>query len=643
MGLPDRDPLPQASAAPAMNGASRAPSPRGVFGHPGTWAGGLALVALLIVGMAPWTVSRGALRDSISAQIRSAAGVYVFPRGEAHLSLLPRPRVKLDDLAMVDANGALVVEASSMSGDIRLLPLLAGRLEVAEIALTEPRIVIDVDRAPLTTAGAAVRAAEAPKTGAEAEKTTAARLGVLALTNGTVTLRRGGEAIATAEHINARLDWRTVGAPAALTADLDWRGKRQQFVLWVSQPVALLRGGLSPVTLEARNAETTLTMTGKGNIAVKPRFDGHLQLATTAAADLAASLGLMVELPAVLDTASLDGDLVATPASVAMTNMRLVTGDETFEGTLALQSVSGGRPLLAGTLATQAVSLRPYFETAPALLTADGRAGAQPFDATTHGGLDLDIRLSAGKLRYGRLQASDAALSLMAKDGRFEASIADASAYGGALKARAVVAAGETGGPADLQATIAMRGVDWAAVDRDLSGQGRLTGTADVSASLQASGDSVQRMARSLSGQARINLRNGDLGGLDVPGTLARLDKRPLAAAIDLGSGRTRFDSAQLPFEISNGNAVVTDGTIIAPDFAMALAGSVQIPEGQAAMTATVRPAKAAADTAGFVFDVAGPWNRPSFLPDVRSLIRRSGAASPLFGTTSAPAPASSQ
>ena len=643
MGLPDRDLSPQASAAPALNVTTGASASRGSFGRPWMWAGGLALVALLVVGMAPWTVSRGALRDSISAQIRSAAGVYVFPRGEAHLSLLPRPRVKLDDLAMVDANGALVVEAASMSGDIRLLPLLAGRLEVAEIALTEPHIVIDVDRAPLTTAGAAVRAAEAPQNGAEADKTTSARLGVLALMNGTITLRRGGEAIATAERINARLDWRTVGAPAALTADLDWRGKRQQFVLWISQPVALLRGGLSPVTLEARNADTTLTMTGKGNIAVKPRFDGHLQLATTAAADLAGSFGLKVGLPAVMDNTSLDGDLVVTPSSVAITNLRLVTGEETFEGTLALQSVLGSRPLLTGTLATQAVSLQPYLGTSPPLMTADGRLSAQPFDATTRAGPDLDIRLSAGKLRYGRLQASDAALSLMATDGRFEVSIADASAYGGTLKARAVVAAGASGGPADLQATIAMRGVDWGAVDRDLSGQGRLTGTADLSASLQASGDSMQRMARSLSGQARIDLRNGDLGGLDVPGTLARLDKRPLAAAVDLGSGRTRFDSAQLPFEISNGNAVVADGEILAPDFAMALAGSVQIPEGQTAMTATVRPANAAADTAGFVFDVAGPWNRPSFLPDVRSLIRRSGAASPLFGTTTAPVPASSQ
>ncbi len=638
MGLPDRDPLPPSPAAEMK----RQSALRGAFGRPVYWAGGAAAVVVLIAILAPWTVSRSALRDSISAQLRSAAGVYVFPRGEASLSLLPRPRVRLDDLAMVDPNGALVVEAASMSGDIRLLPLLAGRLEVAEVALTAPRITIDIDRAPLTTAGAAVRATETQVTGTAADKAGTARLGVLSIANGTLTLRRNGNAIAVAERMNARLDWRTVGSPAALTADLDWRGKRQQFVLWVSQPIDLLRGGLSPVTFEARNAETTLVMAGKGNVAVKPRFDGRLQLATTAAPDLMASLGLDVGLPAIMSSTSLDGDLVATPNSLALTNLRLVTGDEVFEGTLALQAMPGARPLLAGTLATQAVSLLPYLETSPPLTTTDGRLSAQPFIAP-RSGPDLDIRLSAGRLRYGRLQATDAALSVLAKDSRFEVSIADASAYGGAVKARAVVAAGEQGAPSDLQATFVMRGVDWAAVDRDLSGQGRLTGTADVNASLQASGDSMQRMARTLSGQGRINLRNGDLGGLDVPGTLARLDKRPLAAATDLGSGRTKFESAKLPFEIANGNATVTGGEIVAAEFAMALAGSVQIPEGQAAMTATVRPANAAGDATGFVFDVAGPWNRPSFVPDVRGLIRRSGAASPLFGTTSAPAPASSQ
>lgn len=597
--------------------------------RPVAWVAGLLILVLGIAALAPWTVSRGALREQIAAQLRSAAGLYVFPRGAAHISVLPRPRVRLDDVALVDPNGALVVEAASLTGDIRLFPLLGGRLEVTEVDLATPRVSVDVDRAPLTTAGAAVRAASASAESPEARKTDAARLGVLSLSNGTVSLRRNGVAFATAERVNARLDWRSVASPAALTADLDWRGSHQQFVLWVSQPATILRGGSSPVTLQAQSPETTINMAGAATVAAQPRYEGTLQVTTTSAPKLLSTLDLGVSLPTGTKAVALAGDLVATQSASTLSNLRLDAGGETFEGTLALQTVPNARPLLSGTLATRSFSLTPYLPSG-FLTGSDGRPNAEPFDADIRSGPDLDLRLSAGQLRYQRLHANDAALSVLSKDNRTELSIADASAYGGAIRGRVVVVDGDEG-RSDLQGTLLMRAIDWAALDRDLSGQGRLSGTADVTASVQTSGDSVLHMMRSLSGSGRLILTGGELGGLDLPGTLARLEKRPLAAAVDLGSGRTRFDHATLPFEIDSGVAKLGDGEIAGAGFSMALSGTIQIPEGQTAMTAAVRPAAPAQDSAGFTFEIAGPWNRPNFTPDVQGLIRRSDAASPLF------------
>ena len=585
------------------------------FAGPLPWVAGFAILAIGGAAIAPWTISRGALREEIAGQLRSSAGLYVFPRGAAHVSLLPRPRIRLDDVALVDPNGALVVETASLTGDVRLLSLLGGRLEVTEVDLVRPRISIDIDRAPLTTAGAAVRVANASADSPEGRKADAARLGVLSLSDGTVTLRRNGVSVGAADKVNARLDW---------------RGARQQFILWVSQPASLLRGGNSPLTLQVRSPATTVNMAGSVNVAVKPRYEGQLQIATTSLPAFLSSLDLGLSAPPALSAITLAGDLVATPSSATVTNLRLEAGGESFEGTLALQGAPGARPLLSGTLATPSLSLTPYLS--PVALTGpDGRPNSEPFDVAVKPGPDLDLRLSAGRLRYQRLQARDAALSVLTRDGRTELSIADATAYGGAFKGRAVAETRTESGQTDIQATLLMRGIDWAALDRDLSGQDRLTGTADVAASLQASGSSILQLMRSLTGSGRVALKGGDLGGLDIPGTLARLDKRPLAAATDLGSGRTRFDQANLPFEIEGGVAKIDKAEIVAQSFAMVLSGSIQIPDGQTAMTAAVRPASAANDAAGFAFDVAGPWNRPTFTPDVRGLIRRSGAASPLF------------
>ena len=606
--------------------------------RPLPWAAGLLILVLGIAALAPWTVSRGALREQIAGQLRSAAGLYVFPRGAAHISLLPRPRVRLDDVAMVDPNGALVVETASLTGDIRLFPLLGGRLEVTEVDLVSPRVSVDVDRAPLTTAGAAVRAASASAETPEAKKADSARLGVLSLSNGTVALRRNGVVFATAERVNARLDWRSVASAAALTADLDWRGVRQQFILWVSQPATLLRGGDSPLTLQVKNPDTTINMAGAASVAAQPRYQGKLQMATTSAPGLLSMLDIGVSLPPGTKAMSLTGDLVATASATTLSNLRLDADGDVFEGTLALQSLTNSRPLLSGTLATRSFSLTPYLPSG-IFTGSDGRPSPEPFDADARPGPDLDLRLSAGRLRYQRLQASDAAISLLSKDNRTELSIADASAYGGSVKGRLVVVDGDEG-RSDLQGTLMMRALDWAALDRDLSGQGRLSGTADVTASVQTSGNNVLHMMRSLAGSGRVTLTSGDLGGLDIPGTLARLDKRPLAAAVDLGSGRTRFDHATLPFEIENGIAKLGNGEIAGVGFSMALSGTIQLPEGQTAMTAAVRPVAPAKDGAGFSFEVAGPWNRPNFTPDVQGLIRRSDAASPLFVLPVATAPA---
>ena len=44
---------------------------------------------------------------------------------------------------------------------------------------------------------------------------------------------------------------------------------------------------------------------------------------------------------------------------------------------------------------------------------------------------ELDLRISAAKLRYGGVQADDAAMSVLLKGGRMELTIADAQAYKG--------------------------------------------------------------------------------------------------------------------------------------------------------------------------------------------------------------------
>ena len=79
-----------------------------------------AALCLTVLGLgaaiAPWTVSRGALREEIAAQLRSSSGLYVFTTGPSTFSLLPRPSISFDNISFVDPRGALVIEADRMTG-----------------------------------------------------------------------------------------------------------------------------------------------------------------------------------------------------------------------------------------------------------------------------------------------------------------------------------------------------------------------------------------------------------------------------------------------------------------------------------------------------------------------------------------------
>jgi AsmA protein len=635
------DKSPQATAAGPQDASAPQGSPRGwrgiVTGRRGRIVGAVLVVMALGAAIAPWSVSRDVLREEIAGQLRSSSGLFVFTRGRASVSLLPRPHVRFDNLAFVDPNGAMVIETEAMRGDVRILPLLAGRLELSEVTLDRPSITIDVDRHPMTTAGAAVRAADTPRSSPQSARADAARLGILTIIDGSARIRRDGAAFAVLEHIEARLDWRTVASPVNLVARALYRGSPHELSLWIGEPASVLRGEPSPLALQIRGAGSSFTTTGQAVATPRARYEGKVQLSTSSMPELLHSAGVDLGLPAILSAMTIDGDLVATPTGAMLNALKLRAGDDDFEGTLALQATGSGA-LLSGTLATQSLSMAPYFVDLPALTNADGHVSGETLDLRRASGLDLDLRLSAAHLRYGRLRADDAAMSLLAKAGKFELSIADATAYNGAVKARAVIGP-STAGTFDMQANVQMRGVDWGAVDWELGGQQRIVGIADAALSVEGNGDTFQHVARDLHGQGRLSMTKGDIAGLDLVGTLSRLDKRPLAAATDMGSGHTPFDRGSIALDIKSGVGEVTSGSVVGPGYAMDLGGTVQIADGQLALKAAVRPAVNGATDASapaFVFEASGPWTRPSFLPDVHGWIRRSDAASPLFGTPAA-------
>ena len=595
--------------------------------------GALGLLALgLGAAIAPWTVSRGALREEIAAQLRSSSGLYVFASGPSTFSLLPHPSISLDRVMFVDPRGALVIEAERLAGQIRWLPLLAGRLELDRAEIVSPRLTVDIDGHPMTAAGAAARAAGAKPATPEAIKADAARLGTISFVDGTAVLRRRGQTVDEIDHIDATLDWRTISAPAALDGEATWRGQRGAISLWIARPSDLLRGDGTPMTLQISAPALKLSATGSAISGPRPQFDGRIVASCPSMRDLVGLLGGGVPLPATLGAASLDARTDASPTAVNFSALRLSLDGADYEGALAWR-MDDTRPQLSGTLATKSIDLREALRYMPALVDEDGHFSREPILWRERDAFDLDLRLSAVRATWDRMQAHDVAGAILLKDGRLEASLADASLYKGDLKARVVLGADDKG--TDFKANIQARGIDWSALGWDRFGDSHLSGAANAHLTVEGSGASFDQIARALSGHGDIDLSNGDILGLDVERALRRIDKKPLASAIDIRNGRTTFDHARVSATIVEGVATIEDAAVEGESFAINLSGAAQIAERQMNLRALVSPTNDSGQSRtgalGFSFDIVGAWDHPDIVPDARGLIRRSGAAQPLF------------
>ncbi|MFT4098404.1 MAG: AsmA family protein [Rhodoblastus sp.] len=607
---------------------------------PADWLGRgwrLAGVAAAMLGLgaaiAPWTVSRTALREEIAAQLRSSSGLYVFIEGPSTFSLLPSPHVKLGRVNFVEPQAALVLQTESLTGQLRWLPLLTGQLQLQRAELLRPQLTIDLDGRPMTRAGAVVRAADAKPATPEADKTDRARLGVVSFVDGAAVLRRGGAAVENLDHIDATLDWPTVSSPAALDGEATWRGQRGTVALWIARPSEMLRGEPSRLTFQVKSPLVSVQANGEAISGARPHFEGRLIASTTALRDVVETMRGAVPLPLSLGPASIDAKADAGPKGLDLAGVQLKLDNSSYEGSLSWR-VDDERPQLSGTLATSALDLRDLMGALPPLVERDGHFSRDPIAWRDQHALDIDLRLSAARATWDRLQARDVAGALLLRAGRLEASLADASLYKGTVKARLVMAPAQSGG-VQMKSDIEARGVDVGALGWDRFGATRLAGAANVSLTMEGAGASADQIARGLTGRGDVDFEKGEIVGLDVARILRRIEKRPLASGLDINSGRTPFSSAHMSADIAGGVATFTDGVVQGEGFTMTMTGGAQIADRQIALHASVVSADSRGDqkpdAPAFAFDVSGPWDRAALAPDAGSFIRRSGAARPLL------------
>jgi AsmA protein len=286
--------------------------------------------------------------------------------------------------------------------------------------------------------------------------------------------------------------------------------------------------------------------------------------------------------------------------------------------------------LVQATLAADTLDLTPYV-SGIRLLAANKRNWDQlPITLDGIEDLNLDLRLSAARIKIAQAELGRTAVAANMRDGKLDITIGEAQAFGGVIKGSIGVAIADGG--VEANSHLQFVDVDLESSLREVFGVQRLTGRGNMTLNVDGSGDSVLALTNTLNGTASVNAHSGALVGINVEQLLRRLERRPLSGNGDFRSGRTPFDDLLIDMTIAQGTVSVDKMHVDGPAVRLALNGQASVPMRDLDLKGTATLISTETDNQfELPFVVQGRWDDPILLPDAQSLIRHSGAAAPLL------------
>lgn len=597
----------------------------------------MASLGVLVLGLASWLVSVDAARDAVASEVRAVTGLEPTVHGPATLSMFPSPRVSLEDVTLAGfADDDQPFVADTLVANVRWLPLLIGRIEIADVALIRPRITVRIGENGRTNWSPLLASlARTVHPGLQPDPRTLS-FSEIRISDGTVVLQDDHRARTEFfDGVEMSLAWPSIARGLGATGRVRWRGQPLDVALAVVDLPAALAGDTSG--LKFRVGGNLINLAFEGTLSALPslKIDGTLAAGAPSLRDAMGWIsGKRLSGNTGLGRFALKAKTNLVAGSLALSNLNIELDGNLAEGVLTY--ALGGRQSLQGTLAVDALDLTPY---APALrlMAANSRNwNGRPIALDWFDDVDFDVRVSAARVLIPQGRLGRTAVAATLRDGRLTVTVGESQAFDGVIKGSLVLA--KTADGAKVRSQVAFAGVDLETCLAELIGVRRLEGKGNLSVSLEGAGHSVLGVTRTLDGTVTLDATSGMLVGIDIEQLLRRLERRPLGGGADFRGGRTPFETLGVDLRIHQGNARVEKVRFDGPGVRLGITGHASVPSRELDLTGTAALLTAATETPApfeLPFFVQGTWDDPIMLPDTQALIRRSGAAAPFLDALS--------
>jgi AsmA protein len=626
--------------------------------------GAAALVVVLLIAAlaAPLLIPADVYKARLAGIVKERTGRDLRIDGPLRFSILPRIGLVAGRVSLSSPPGGFTAEllqTETLTGGIKLAPLLHGTVEIDQLSLDHPRIAFEIDKEGRrnwvfhpTPKPPSTPAAPATSSGGLMLTASAATI-----SGGTASYldQRSGKSY-TASDIDMMLSMPSSAGPIHINGAAVWNGEKIALDGTVASFGSLRNGGASAAGLKLSSALLKLSFEGELSGGRPHRASGNADLSTPSARQLLAWLELQhVPAGGGLGPLSVKGRIEAAGPQLSLTDAEIALDNASARGALVLDRTR--RPAVNGDLEVSNLDLTPFLSrrgaassdagapaapagsdarpntgtersaasspptaTSPSSPQPAGAAAPAPasspaatpsgwsearFDLAPLKRLDAALKLRINALRWGEVNLDKATLDLRLIGGRLRVDAPEVSLYGGTGAGMVTVDAGSAL-PA-LAAHADLHGVAVQPLFRDLAGADQLSGAGDIGLVLEGKGASPHELVGSLTGNVSLNVAKGALGSpgfaelmQGIAGPLA--GRKNLPKALD-------FDTLTASGAIADGVLRTTDLKLASPKMSVTGEGMVDLKRRQLEYLADLKNGEIVRARIA----ITGPWDDPSY------------------------------
>ncbi len=444
----------------------------------------------------------------------------------------------------------------------------------------------------------------------------------------------------TIDNLSSKITINSLDKPVDIAGAFGWNGETIRYSSRVGLAEALRQQPI-PASFSLATRPLSLALSGLVDPAKVSLSGSTLSIKSPSSRTLLSWLGQPVtsgtpDLPITLST-----KLALSNDSTNLQNLSLQMGQSRGSGNLAYRA--GAKPVVNGKLAFETLDLTPFMGDGKSQGRTDSTARAStsttsqgwdtsPIDFSGLNNLNADLTLSANSLVAHDIKTGSVQMAIRLKDGQLSGSLDRLNLYEGQGTGGFFVNA--TGKPAQLSANFALSNMQMFGFLRDSIDMKALGGRGGVSLELTAKGASQAEIIRQLNGFAKLEMRDGQIRGINIPQMMRRLSGNILEGWSTSQSQTTDFSSLTASFQFNNGVVTNQDLLMLSPLLRLAGTGKIDLPNKRIDYKATPKLATTLKGQGGLVdaqgvpipIIIKGNLTKPRIYPDIPGILENPDA-----------------